>query len=277
VLPIQILLSPPLIVQHPQRPFTPTRCIPTHRTPATTVAFLLTTAGTSLPFFLLPNLAFLPLKPIRIRQNTLVLPIQILLCVLPIFRHPKRCLNLTRRISTSQTPATTVSFPLITAAISLPLFLLLTLRTAVSFHVGLLALFHPWLATNHLHLMARVRHLILKRCFVFFDRSSVSVLDAWVMPFVLSPPASTLASCAHGPTAAGVLAASRRASTGPKLGKSQPWSHCALRQRPAAYRARWATVKRVRTGVRDVAIKDIAGLIRCVVIAHDFVIMKGCV
>jgi hypothetical protein len=125
--------------------------------------------------------------------------------------------------------------------------------------------------------MARVCHLCLKRFFHFFERSSVSVLDAWVMPFVLSPPVSTLASCAHGPTAAGVLAASRRASTGPKLGKSQPWSHCALRQRPAAYRARWATLKLVNMGVHGAANEDSADFMRCLSIAHDYVIMGGCI
>jgi len=59
------------------------------------------------------------------------------------------------------------------------LFLLLTLTDCRSFHAGLLTLFHPWLATNHLHLMARVHYFILKLCFLFFERSSASISDAW--------------------------------------------------------------------------------------------------
>ena len=64
---------------------TPSRYIPTHRTPATTVAFLVTTAGISLPLFLLLSLATQLRKPIRIRQNTPMLPIQILLVSLILF------------------------------------------------------------------------------------------------------------------------------------------------------------------------------------------------
>ena len=97
-----------------------------------------------------------------------------------IVLHPQRYFNPTWRIATHRTPAAIATLLLATAAISsLPFFLLLTLRTAVSFHAGLLTLFHPWLATNHLHLMARVRHFILKFSFLFFERSSASISDAW--------------------------------------------------------------------------------------------------
>ncbi len=138
-----------------------------------------------------------------------------------IVQHPQRYFTPSRRIPTNQSPATIVAFLLTTAGITLPLFLLLTLRTAVSFHVGLFTLFHPWLAANHLYLMALIPHFILKLCFLFFERSSASVSEAWFMPFVLSLPTSML-------------------SSGPTLKESQysPWSHCTLRRRPGAYTAR---------------------------------------
>ena len=159
----------------------------------------------------------------------------------PIVQRPQRYFTPTQRIAMNQTPTTIATILLTTSAISiLPLFPLQTLRSALSFRVGLLTLFHPCFTTNHQHLMVLIRQFILKRCYLFFGRSSASVSDAWCMPFVPSLPTSMPASCAHGPTAVGDSAASRQASSGPSLGEFQhlPWSHGTLRRRPAAYGAR---------------------------------------
>jgi hypothetical protein len=168
-------------------------------------------------------------KQIRKRQNTPMLPIQILPSQLPVSStdysppwHPQIFFTPTRRIASSPTPATFVTFLLATAAINLPIFLLLTMW----FPLGLLALFHPWLAVNHPHLMALILHFILKRCFLIFKRSLASVSDAWSVPLAPSLPTSML-------------------SSGPAPGESQhaPCSLCALRRRPGAQRARHIPVR----------------------------------
>jgi hypothetical protein len=115
-------------------------------------------------------------------------------CLPPIVQHPQRCLTSTRRIPTRRTLATTVAFLLPTAGISLPLFLLLTMW----FPVGLLALLHPWLAANHLHLMALILHFILKNCFLFFERSSASISDACRLQTAQSPTLGFAALATRG-------------------------------------------------------------------------------
>jgi hypothetical protein len=41
---------------------------------------------------------------------------------------------------------------------------------AFLFHPALLAIFCQWLAAIRLHSMAPIRHFILRRCFLFFER-----------------------------------------------------------------------------------------------------------